>query len=320
MGEVWIMLKNVIVFVLLAVPGYLLVKTKLLKQEHSGVLSKLLVYVGMPFLILSSMIEKVTISKDLFATIGLAVGVGIGFTLLMFFATIPLTAQERQDKTRGMMRFCSMFSNNGFLGIPLAAAVFSDRADVMTVLIIINILTNVLMYTLGVYLISRDRKTISLKKAFLNPVLIAFAIGIVLNLCDVQKYIPEVATYSGHFRNLVTPISMTILGMKMAGVKMLSLFTSWKTYYVSALKLVVFPVLIVGVLLATKAVFGGGLVSEDFILGAFVSFATPTAGLASTFSDTHNGDSRSAVAFTLGSTILSVATIPLLYWRLCFLF
>ncbi|MBQ8342900.1 MAG: AEC family transporter [Clostridia bacterium] len=319
MDELVLMLKNVIVFVLLAVPGYLLVKTKLLKQEHSGVLSKLLVYVGMPFLILSSMLEKVTLSKELFATIGLAVGVGVGVTLIMFFATIPLTAAERQEKTRGMMRFCAMFSNNGFLGIPLAAAVFANRPDVMTVLIIINILTNILMYTLGVYLISRDRKTISLKRAFFNPVLVAFVIGIVLNLCKIEEHIPEVITYSGHFRNLVTPISMTILGMKMAGVKFLSLFTSWKTYYVSALKLVVFPAVIIGALLAVKALTGGGLVSEDFILGAFVSFATPTAGLSSTFSDTHNGDSESAVAFTLGSTILSVATIPLLYWGICFL-
>ncbi len=320
MNELIEMLKNVIVFVLLAVPGYVLVKTKLLKQEQSGVLSKLLVYVGMPFLILSSMIEKVKLSRELFATIGLAVGVGVAFTLIMFFATIPLTAKERQEKTRGMMRFCSMFSNNGFLGIPLAAAVFKDRADVMTVLIIINILTNVLMYTLGIYLISRDKKTISLKKAFLNPVLIAFVIGIGLSLCNLPKHLPEAVAYSGHFRNLVTPISMTILGMKMAGVQFLSLFKSWKTYYVSAIKLVVFPAVIIGVLLIIKATFGGGLVTEDFILGAFISFATPTAGLASTFSDTHDGDTESAVAFTLGSTILSIITIPLLYWAICLFF
>ena len=36
------MLKNVILFVLLAVPGFILVKTKVLKLEHSGVFSKLL--------------------------------------------------------------------------------------------------------------------------------------------------------------------------------------------------------------------------------------------------------------------------------------
>ena len=36
MNTLFIMLKNVIIFVLLAVPGYLLVKGKLLSQKDSG--------------------------------------------------------------------------------------------------------------------------------------------------------------------------------------------------------------------------------------------------------------------------------------------
>ena len=50
----FIMLRNVAVFVLLAVPGFLLVKLGFIKEKESGVLSKLLTYLGMPFLILSS--------------------------------------------------------------------------------------------------------------------------------------------------------------------------------------------------------------------------------------------------------------------------
>ena len=53
------------------------------------------------------------------------------------------------------------------------------------------------------------------------------------------------------------------------------------------------------------------------IVGVFIAFAMPTAGLASTFSDTFNGDTDNAVAFTLGTTILSVITIPIIYWLLC---
>ena len=48
--------------------------------------------------------------------------------------------------------------------------------------------------------------------------------------------------------------------------------------------------------------------------GVFIAIGTPTAGLASAFSDHYNGDTENAVAFTLGTTILCVATIPLLYW------
>ena len=57
METLFIMLKNVIIFVLLAVPGYLLVRGKLLGGKESGTLSKLLTNVGMPFLILSSTLK-----------------------------------------------------------------------------------------------------------------------------------------------------------------------------------------------------------------------------------------------------------------------
>jgi predicted permease len=312
-----IMLKNVIVFVALAIPGYLLIKTKLLKKEQSGALSMLLMYVGMPFLIFSSTINNITINTELLATIGIVLGVGVVYTFAMFFVSKPLTKMEREQKTQGMMRFSSVFSNNGFLGIPLAMAVFGAGSMALMVVIILNIVTNVLMYTLGIYLISGDRKAISLKKAFLNPVLIAFVIGIIANLLNVKGYVPEVATYSTHFSNLVTPISMTILGMKMGGVKFLELFKSWKTYYVSALKLVVFPMIIVAIVFVLNQV--TAIITPDMVLGVLIAFAMPTAGLASTFSDNFGGDTENAVAFTLGTTVLSIVTIPLLYWAICLL-
>lgn len=312
-----IMLKNVIVFVALAIPGYLLIKTKLLKKEQSGALSMLLMYVGMPFLIFSSTINNITINTELLATIGIVLGIGVVYTFAMFFASKPLTKMEREQKTQGMMRFSSVFSNNGFLGIPLAMAVFGAGSMALMVVIILNIVTNVLMYTLGIYLISGDRKAISLKKAFLNPVLIAFVIGIIANLLNVKGYVPEVATYSTHFSNLVTPISMTILGMKMGGVKFLELFKSWKTYYVSALKLVVFPMIIVAIVFVLNQV--TAIITPDMVLGVLIAFAMPTAGLASTFSDNFGGDTENAVAFTLGTTVLSIVTIPLLYWAICLL-
>lgn len=312
-----IMLKNVIVFVALAIPGYLLIKTKLLKKEQSGALSMLLMYVGMPFLIFSSTINNITINTELLATIGIVLGIGVVYTFAMFFVSKPLTKMEREQKTQGMMRFSSVFSNNGFLGIPLAMAVFGAGSMALMVVIILNIVTNVLMYTLGIYLISGDRKAISLKKAFLNPVLIAFVIGIIANLLNVKGYVPEVATYSTHFSNLVTPISMTILGMKMGGVKFLELFKSWKTYYVSALKLVVFPMIIVAIIFVLNQV--TAIITPDMVLGVLIAFAMPTAGLASTFSDNFGGDTENAVAFTLGTTVLSIVTIPLLYWAICLL-
>lgn len=311
------MIKNVLVFVALAVPGFLLVKTKVLSHEQSGALSKILMYVGMPFMIVNSTINKVDFSKsELWTTMGIAAAIGILFTLVMFFVSQPATAMEKEEKTRGMMRFCSVFSNNGFIGLPLAAAVFPNNPNLYLAVVIINIITNVLMYTLGIYLVSGDKKLMSWKKALFNPVLIGFIVGIILNLLGVQSNadLKPVVNFIGYLNGLVIPISMMILGMKMGGVKFLNLFKSWKTYYVSALKLVVFPMVIVGILFALRAIFGDALFGYDMIVGVFIAIGTPTAGLASAFSDHYNGDTENAVAFTLGTTILCVATIPLLYW------
>lgn len=314
MDALWIMLRNVLLFVALAIPGYLLVKTKALRQEQSGALSKLLMYVGMPFLILSGTINNLKFNREFLVTLGIVLALGVAYTFVTFVVSKPLSAMEQEPKRRGMLRFCSVFSNNGFLGIPLAAAVFGAASPIMTVLIILNIVTNVLMYTLGIYLVSGDKSKISLKKAFLNPVLIAFLLGIVLNLIRIVDYIPEVATYSGHFQGIVTPISMTILGMKMGSVKLSSLFGSRKIYYAATLKLVLFPAAIVGILLALRTMLPE--IDDVMILGTFLAFAMPTAGLASTFADSFDGDVEGAVGMTLGTTILSVVTIPLLYFLL----
>ncbi len=304
------------VFVALAVPGYLLVKCKELTQAQSGALSKLLMYVGMPFLILTNSI-KIDFNGELLLIMGVVALVGIAAIFATFFVSKPLTDMEKQEKTKGMMRFCAVFPNSGFLGIPLAMAVFGAGSKVLTVVIILNIITNVLMYTLGIYLVSGDKSAISLKKAFLNPVLIAFIVGIIVNLLKVKDYVPEIVTYSTHFSNLVTPISMTILGMKMGGINFADLFKSWKTYYVSALKLIAFPLVIVAFVLAIKMAWS--TITMDVIFGFFIAFATPTAGLASTFSDNYDGDTENAVAFTLGTTLLSVITIPVFYWLICLL-
>ena len=195
MDALWIMFKNVLVFVALALPGFILIKSKIVTQEQSGALSKILMYAGMPFLVLTSMLSSVTFNKELLSIMALVTVIAISYTAVAFFSTKPLTGMERQIKTRGMMRFSSTFSNNGFLGIPLAMAVFGTNSMVLTVVIIINIINNISLYTLGIYSISNDKSTISLKKAFLNPVLVAFMLGIVLNLLNVKYRIVSLVSF-----------------------------------------------------------------------------------------------------------------------------
>lgn len=314
METLFIMLKNVIIFVLLAVPGYLMVKGKLLKSQDSGALSKLLTNVGMPALILSSTLGLELTGEFALSLVLMAV-ICVAFTALMFFSTVWLCAGEKNEKTRGMMRFCSVFANSGFIGIPLANAVFPGNTALMAYLIVSNIVMNVMMFSLGVYLISGDKKAINIKKAVLTPVFLAFLAGIALNLLGVVKVVPELNTFANHLKGIVTPLSMTVLGMKLADVPMKRLFSSGRMYYVSFLRLVLYPVIGVALMLVLQLI-PALSISADCILGFFVGFAMPTAGLASAFSDQYNGDTDNAVILTLGTTIVSILTIPVLYWAL----
>lgn len=311
METFFIMLKNVLLFVALALPGYLLVRTGKLKAQGSGVISGVMMYVGLPFLILSGTM-KLKLEGALLLTLLIASVLLILFIVLFFLLSSPLLKKVPAEKTRGMMRFCAVFPNNGFLGIPLAMAVFGADSTVLTILIVLNVLTNLMMYTLGAYLVSGDKKSMDLKQAILNPAMLAALVGVVLNLLNLPEHIPELTTFATYLSNIVVPGSMIVLGMKMADVSLKDILASKSVYYVSFLKLILFPLLSLVLLLALG--FVPNLLLRDMILAFFFAFAVPTAGLGSAFADRFDGDAKSATTLTLGSTFLSVVTLPVLYW------
>ena len=313
MNEAFIMLKNVLLFVALALPGYVLVKTKILKAEQSQTLSKLLTYVGMPFLIVTSTYDVPLNGEILWSLLAVVFG-GVAYTFFVLLCSKPLTKREENPKTRGLMQFCMAFSNNGFLGIPLVIAVFGANSPVFVYYIGLNLITNTLMNTLGLYLVSQDKKVVTAKRALLSPVVIALVLGVVLNLVKAFDYFPEGGQYSGYFSAIVTPLSMTVLGMKMGGIDLKSIFLSKKAYYVASLKLFFVPVALATVLVACNLLLG---LPKAIVVAGFITFAMPAPTLSSTFADGFGGDTENAVTFTLLTTLLSVVTIPLLYFLIC---
>ena len=315
------MAKNVLIFIALAIPGYILVKVRLMKSEHSAVLSKLLMYVGMPFLILSGTLG-VNLTGQTGINLLLVAIIGTALTFLLFFISKFLVFSKKDEsvdllkrkKLDGMERFCSIFSNNGFLGLPLAAAVFGTNTTIFAYIVVLNIITNTLMYTVGVYLVSGDVKSIKISKVLFNPVLISFILGIIINITGIFKGFPEAITYADYFKNIVTPISMVILGMKMGEIKFSEMLKSPRVYFVSVKKLILVPVLAVAITVALVKLFA---LDADMIMASFIGFSMPTAALAPVFADKYDGDGLGATIYTLGNTLLSLLTIPLLYLLLC---
>ena len=313
MDAFWVMFRTIAIFLLLAVPGFILFKLKIMKDTDAAGLSKVLVYFGLPFQTFTGTMDKLVLDGKMILLIVITFVLGLVLTFLFFLATKPLTAMEKDPETRGVMRFASALSNNGFLGIPLAAAVFGD-GKVLALVIVLNIATNIMMYTVGRVVIGGGREKMDFKKAFLNPVLIAFILGLAANALGLKKVLPEVSTYSAYFAGVVAPLSMTVAGIQLGSVSLKKLFGSGKVYYVSALKLLLLPAAVTAVMLLAKLLIPGAFIDGEVVMAFFIAFAMPTAGLATTFAVQFKSDKETATTCMLGTTVLAVLTVPLLYW------
>ena len=310
MGAFLVMLKHIAIYVALTLPGYLLVKTHVLKTERTGVLSKLLLYVATPCLIVSSIVKYVPFDNEhLFLNLG-SVAVGIIFTFIIYFLSKPLSLFENGTK-RGMIRFCMCFGS--LLSIPLSVAVFGSSM-ITAVAVITSSTMSALMFPLGIALIKDDVKMINVKHFFVNPAFIGIVFGVILNLIHIQNFFPEIIIYPTVLSGLVTPVSMLILGMKLGGMKISNLIKSPRVYYVSALRIIGFPILLCAILIPLSFIPAlSNVITDDFITGAFIAFVMPTAGFSSTFAARYNGDIRSSNSYPIASAYMSLITLPILY-------
>ena len=90
MEAFWIMFRNVMLFVARAVPGYLLVKCKVIKGEQSGVLSKLLMHLGVPFMVLAGTVQ-IELNATTVKMVLLVVGLSVLFIVATFLLSAPIT-------------------------------------------------------------------------------------------------------------------------------------------------------------------------------------------------------------------------------------
>ena len=160
MAEFLIMLKNVLIFIALALPAYLLTKKKTLSGKDCSALSQILLYVAVPFLVFCSALDVTLTSQTAveFLLIGLLTAIG-QLVCCLLTGFLPGLREDTQQKS--VMRFSMVFGNNGFLGLPLVSVLFSESLPITVAYFsIISIVTNLLILGVGDYIIG-GKKTAS---------------------------------------------------------------------------------------------------------------------------------------------------------------
>ena len=287
-----------VMFILMGV-GYAFAKRKWITSQGSMDMNKLLLYIVNPCIIITSYHRP--FDRVLFSTLleGFILAI-ISHALAIFLAFIFL--RGRDDKIK-LERFSVIFSNSGFMGIPLISALLGSEGVVLaSIYIMIFIVTQ---WTVGVLILSErsDIKTM-LKKLLFNPGVIAVIIGLTIFRLSISLPKPLFLSM-GYIANLNTPIAMIVVGTFIARTNVLASFLISRVYLVSFLRLLLLPLLMIPVYM----VFG---TSNSLMVANYVATACPVAALAAMFPAAYGYDPDYATGFITVSTILSVITIPLM--------
>ena len=157
----------IILFLLMGI-GFAASKAKFLDRNGSKALSSFLVNIALPCLVVISMqipvnadtMEKTQTTLTL-ALVFFAISIAVAVIVPMF---IPAKYSER-----GVFSFMLVFSNLGFMGIPVTQAIFGTDAVFYTTLFMLPF--NLLVFTIGILMLRPDMRMNQCIKAI--PLLLA---------------------------------------------------------------------------------------------------------------------------------------------------
>ena len=302
-----ILLQQTIIMFALMLLGLLLSRRGMITEQGSRDLSNVLLYAVIPCVILRSYMSEFSTEKLR------AMGLSALIAVIAFAASIAVAYLTCGTRHR-IENFAVAFGNAGFIGIPLVTAVFGPEAAFYVVSF--STFANLLQWTYGIVIISGKKETMNLRMVFVNPVFISMVIGITLFV--LQPALPTVVTGTiGYIADGNTVLAMIILGYYLSKVQLRGLFADVRLYLFSALRLLVVPAVTILVFLP----FPHGPVAArprpfpfargEITLITLIAAATPIASSTAIFAQKFDQDYRRAVSYVCLSTILSVATLPL---------
>jgi len=308
-------------FFIMMIPGIILKKCKLSTDGLGKGLSNLILYIAQPVLIFKSYIRAYDsgILLDIFYVLIFS------FIAHVIFALVAmLSFKGSEDGIRRMLRFATVFSNAAFMGMPLIEAVLGTEALIYAS--VYNISFNGFLWTLGVYICTakrdidgdgrddgdalRAKGNISVLKTVTHPTMVAAALGLVYFFLPLDaSNMPSLAMdVINGLSNLVAPLSMIVLGLRLAEIDLRGFFKEKNLYVFILLRHIALPVLVFTVMRVVAIV---TYVNLDVITSVLIMAAAPAATSATMFAEKYDCDAKYVSKVVAVSTILSIATMPL---------
>ncbi len=322
---------NVAILFIMMVPGVIMKKCKLSSDTFGKSISNLVLYIAQPCLIvyayLSCELRFADIWKGCLWTFVLSLLAHLIFTAV----AIPVFKKAPDGACR-MLRFATIFSNAAFMGIPLIQAVMPSKPEAAIYASIYNITFNLFLWTLGVKLCTdihghaddgdcdckeklKKASEVSIKKVLLHPVTLSSLVGLVLLIAGINNRLLESLSLSiisdslGMLKGLVAPLSMVVIGLRLADMDLHGFFKDIYMYIFLALRHLALPMIVVGIMKLISIVLP---IDDSVMLVIAIMASAPAATSATMFAEKYDCDAPYVSRLVTASTILCIATMPLI--------
>ncbi len=305
-----LVIKQLVTMSFIVVAGFMFAKAFKVGEREQKFLSKLLLYFVNPCLVLSSFnleFDFLKLKQLLFMACVSIVLHGIMILIGYVCVHSKNPSQESYDK---LDRIGVVFTNCGFVGIPLIRGVFGDEGVffLMGYLVIFN----VFLWTYGYYILSG---TISIRKIVLNPNIICVCLGILI-FCmpfTLPSFIAKPVSMIG---DVNTAVSMILIGIMFADFKMPEVHEISTSVYIgrvvrfSFLRLVLCALVNMAVLFVVYRLFHKIPDSRMMLFVALICSMCPAATSVPSLACVFDKDTSYASLLVCTTSLLCMITVP----------
>lgn len=304
-----IILQRMLVLFAMMMIGYFCYKKDWIDENAYGKLSKIVVNIMNPMLIINGVLNKNAGSDYRKIIINLVLMV-IYFAILIA-ASFPVAKLLRVKVSENYLyRLMLIFSNVGFMGIPVISSLYGETCTLYIAFYILGY--NLLLYTYGLYLVARSveeengtgkqRRGIQWKR-MLNAGVVACIVAIFIFAGNIHVS-SSVESFVSYIGNSAVPLSMILIGASMAQQNIRELFADMKMYVFLGLRLLLMPILAALVIKQFHV--------DEQLAGIFcLTFAMPIGSIVVLLASDQGADERLCTKGSVVSTLLSVITIPI---------
>ncbi|WP_024857782.1 AEC family transporter [Ruminococcus albus] len=297
MGAGVVILKQIVIMFIILLIGLWCSLKGLITKEGNKQLSKVALYIVNPLLIFMSYQSEYS-SKLLRGLMWSFLLSGITFGVAIALSTL-LISKKRPEHS--LERFSAVYSNCGFIGIPLIRGIYGDEGVLYLTAYIT--LFNILVWTHGYMTMKESRDFKSFIKAATSPSVIAVFIGLIFYLMQIR--LPEILhTSLQYVSDMNTPLAMLIAGSAAAQTNVLKALKNKGLYMVCAYKLFLLPIVAFALVQFLPA-------PHMVKMVVLIASACPVATTGTMFAIQFDKNPERCSEFFAVSTLLSGLTLPL---------